>query len=117
MTGKMLADLGADVIKIEPPGGDPGRHRGPFAGEVPDPDESLPWWFLNKGKRGLTVDLDRADGQAVLRRLVASADVLRESFPVGWMAARHLGYEDLSAPLGRASCRERVCQYVLITVE
>lgn len=97
MTGKMLADLGADVIKIEPPGGDPGRHRGPFAGEAPDPTESLPWWFLNKGKRGVTVDLDRADGQAVLRRLVASADVLVESFPVGWMDERHLGYEDLSA--------------------
>lgn len=96
MAGKMLADLGADVIKIEPPGGDPGRHRGPFAGEVPDPADGLPWWFYNKGKRGLTLDLDRADGREVLRRLVATADVLIESFAPGWMAERGLGYDRLA---------------------
>lgn len=96
MAGKMLADLGADVVKIEPPGGELGRRRGPFAGEVPSADDGLPWWFYNKGKRAITLDLDRADGQAVLRRLVASADVLLESFPPGWMAERGLGHEDLA---------------------
>lgn len=96
LTGKLLADLGADVIKIEPPGGDPGRRRGPFAGREPDPEASLGWWFFNRGKRGVTLDLDRADGQAVLRRLAAGADVVVESHDPGWMAARGLGYADLA---------------------
>ncbi|HVM53800.1 MAG TPA: CoA transferase [Acidimicrobiales bacterium] len=97
LTGKLLADLGADVVKVEPPGGDPGRRRGPYAGEVPHPEESLGWWFFNRGKRGITLDLDRADGRAVMRRLAADADVLVESFDPGWLAERGLGYDDLAA--------------------
>lgn len=97
MCAKMLADLGADVIKIEPPGGDPGRRHGPFHGGSPDPERSLRWWFFNRGKRSVTLDLQSADGQSVLRRLAATADVVVESFDPGWLDERGLGYDALAA--------------------
>jgi benzylsuccinate CoA-transferase BbsE subunit/naphthyl-2-methylsuccinate CoA transferase subunit len=54
--GKLLADLGADVIKIEPPGGDPGRRVGPFYRDEPHPERSLGWFYGNTNKRGITLD-------------------------------------------------------------
>jgi crotonobetainyl-CoA:carnitine CoA-transferase CaiB-like acyl-CoA transferase len=97
LCGQILADLGADVVQIEPPGGSPVRRRGPFADDVPHPDRSLAWWSANRNKRGVTLDLDAARGQDLLRRLIARADFLVESETPGVMAARGLGYEDLAA--------------------
>ncbi len=97
LTGRLLADLGADVIKVEPPGGDPGRRRGPFYHDEIDPEKSLRWWFQNRGKRGITLDLDHEDGRSILRRLVADADVVIESFAPGWADERGIGYAALSA--------------------
>src|SRR5438067_1133564 len=74
-----LGDLGASVVKIEPPAGDFTRRLGPpFYG-----GESLPFLAVNRSKRGMTLDLGRAEGRAVLERLVAGADVLVESFAPG----------------------------------
>ena len=96
-TGKLLAALGADVLKIEPPGGDPLRSWPPFAADEPHPERSLRHLHLSSGKRSLVLDLDREAGQQLLRRLVPAADILLESFEPGHLAARGLGYEALSA--------------------
>jgi len=95
LCGKMFADLGADVIKIEPPGGDAARRQGPFYRDDPDPEKSLFFWAYNAGKRGVTLDIDQEAGRALLGRLVKTADFLVESFPAGRMKARGLGYDDL----------------------
>src|SRR5918996_1968250 len=97
MCGKLLADLGADVIKIEPPGGDPDRRLGPFYGDTPHPERSLAWFSLNTNKRGLTLNGDTADGQALLRALAQGADFLVESYPPGFLEARGIGFRQLSA--------------------
>ena len=60
--GKLLADMGADVIKVEPPGGDATRQLPPFWGDRPDPDGSLFFLYMNTSKRGVTLDLTRPDG-------------------------------------------------------
>jgi crotonobetainyl-CoA:carnitine CoA-transferase CaiB-like acyl-CoA transferase len=73
---RMLAELGADVVVVEPPGGSPHRVRPPFADDEPGPDRSLRWWGANAGKRSVTIDLDASVGAATLRRLIASADVV-----------------------------------------
>ena len=87
----LLGDFGADVIKIEPPGsGDPIRHSGPFVGE-----ESLYWNVEGRSKRSVTLDLRQPEGQAVLRKLVAHADVLVENFRPGTMARWGLSYDIL----------------------
>ena len=83
---KLLADLGADTIKIEPPGGDPTRQFGPFVGDVPDPDKSLFFFHYNTNKRGITLNVEHPEGRRLLRELVRSADVLIESFPPGYLA-------------------------------
>jgi len=93
--GKLLADLGADVIKVEPPGGDPSRRIPPFFHDEPHPDKSLYFFAFNTSKRSITLDLDSADGRALLRRLAARADVLIETFPPGHLDSLGLGYEAL----------------------
>lgn len=97
LAGKILAELGADVIKLEPPGGDAWGRRGPFLGDVEDPERSLRWLALNTSKRGITLDLDRARGQQLFRRLAAGADVILESFAPGHMAERGLDWPALRA--------------------
>lgn len=97
LCGQMLGDLGADVVQIEPPGGSPVRRRGPFADDVPHPDRSLPWWAVSRNKRGITLDLDRPEGQEMLRHLVARADFLIESDTPGIQAGRGLDYAALAA--------------------
>src|SRR5262252_5272265 len=62
LCGRLLADLGADVIKIEPPGGDSARRIGPFVDDTPHPDRSLFFWFYNLNKRSLTLDLTSSKG-------------------------------------------------------
>ncbi|MBI3953473.1 MAG: CoA transferase [Chloroflexi bacterium] len=93
---KLLADLGADVVRVEPPGGDPLRNLPPFYHDQPHPERSLYWFHFNTNKRGITLDLERADGRALFRRLVQRADVLVETFPPGHLAARGLGYDALA---------------------
>lgn len=81
---RLLADYGADVIKVEPPGeGDEARRQGPFVGDDPHPDKSIPFLYLNTNKRGVTLDLGTASGRSILGRLVESADVLVENLPPG----------------------------------
>jgi crotonobetainyl-CoA:carnitine CoA-transferase CaiB-like acyl-CoA transferase len=98
LCGQIFGDLGADVIKIEPPGGSPARRIGPFAGDrADDPDASLYWWAYNRNKRGITLDVASAEGRALLLRLVERADFVIESDNPGAMAALGLGYDDLAA--------------------
>ena len=95
LCGKMLGDLGADVIKIERPGGDPARNIGPFYKDKPDPEKSLFWFFTNTSKRGITLNIESSDGQAIFKRLVKTADFVIESFDPGYMPKLSLGYPDL----------------------
>ena len=96
LCGKLLGDLGADVIKIEKPGGDPSRAIGPFYRDTPHPEKSLYWWAFNVNKRGITLDIETADGQDIFKRLVKKADVVAESFEPGYMEERGLGYAAIS---------------------
>jgi crotonobetainyl-CoA:carnitine CoA-transferase CaiB-like acyl-CoA transferase len=95
MCGKLLGDLGAEVIKIEPPGGDPGRRIGPFYHDDPDPEKSLYWFAFNTSKWGITLDIETADGREVFKRLVKSADFVIESFSPGHLDQLGLGYSAL----------------------
>ncbi|MFC1991996.1 CoA transferase, partial [Chloroflexota bacterium] len=95
MCGKLLGDLGADVIKIERPGGDPARNIGPFYHDEPDPEKSLFWFALNTSKRGITLNIETEEGQEIFRRLVKNADFVIESFSPGYMDGLGLGYRDL----------------------
>ncbi len=95
LCAQILGDLGADVIKIEPPGGSPARKIGPFFEDLPHPDRSLYWWAYNRNKRGITLDITRAEGHDLLVRLARGADFLVESHDPGYLAALGLGYEDL----------------------
>jgi len=61
--GKLFGDLGADVVKIEPPGGEPSRRIGPFLDDIPHPERSLSFWYYNTSKRGITLNLETADGR------------------------------------------------------
>jgi crotonobetainyl-CoA:carnitine CoA-transferase CaiB-like acyl-CoA transferase len=96
LCGKILAALGADVIKVERPGGDPARRLSPFYHDVPDPEKSLYWWAFNTDKRSITLDIEKPGGQKVLKRLVETADFVIESFPPGYMDKLGLGYPNLS---------------------
>lgn len=102
--GKLLADLGADVVKIEPPAGDPMRQRGPLyppAGDAtaasPAGERSLYWWHFNTSKRGITLDIETEQGQALFRRLAGAADIVLESFTPGYLDALGLGWQALHA--------------------
>jgi benzylsuccinate CoA-transferase BbsE subunit len=83
LCGRTLADLGADVVKVEPLGGESGRWEPPFADDQPGLDRSLAWLAGNSNKRGIVCDLDSAEGQDVFRRLCAVADVVVESCSPG----------------------------------
>lgn len=96
LCGKILGDLGADVIKVEPPGGDPARKMGPFYQDIPHPEKSLYWLAYNNNKRGMTLNIETADGRAILEKLLLSTDILIESFSPGYMEQRGLGFSDLS---------------------
>ncbi len=95
LCGRVLGDFGADVIKIEPPGGDPGRAIGPFYHDIPDPEKSLYWLAYNCNKRGITLNIEVTEGQAIFKKLVTSADFVIESFRPGHMAGHGLGYDNL----------------------
>jgi len=94
---RLMADLGADVVKIESPAGDPLRHRGPFPGDIPHPERSGLFLALNLNKRGVTLDVATASGRRILGGLVAEADAVVESFPPGRLDAWGIGYDSLAA--------------------
>ncbi len=96
LCGQILADLGADVIAVEPPGGNTARRRGPFAEDSPGPERSLYWWAYARNKRSVTLDLSTAEGRDLLLRLAEGAHFLIESERPGRMAELGLGYEDLA---------------------
>jgi len=83
--GKVLGDLGADVIKIEPLGGDPARNIGPFYKDIAHPEKSLYWWAYNTSKRGITLNIESSDGRKIFKKLVKTADVVLESVPPAYM--------------------------------
>jgi crotonobetainyl-CoA:carnitine CoA-transferase CaiB-like acyl-CoA transferase len=96
MCGKMLSDMGADVIKIEPPGhGDPSRHLPPFAGDSPHPEKSGMFLYLNTGKRSLTLDPTQPSGATIFKQLLSRADILIENHPPGFLARHGLDYDSL----------------------
>jgi len=95
LCGKLLGDLGADVIKIEKPSGDPARSIGPFYHNEADPEKSLSWFAFNTSKRGITLDIEKTDGQEIFKKLVKTADFVIESFTPGYMDNLSLGYSDL----------------------
>ncbi|MGQ4810153.1 Succinyl-CoA:(R)-benzylsuccinate CoA-transferase subunit BbsE [Candidatus Entotheonellaceae bacterium PAL068K] len=97
MSSKILADLGADVLQIEPPGGHPARRLGPFYHDEVHPERSLFWWSYTVNKRSISLDITTSDGQHLLKRLVSSAHFLIESGAPGELAALGLGYADLAA--------------------
>ena len=110
--GKLLVDLGADVIKIEPPDGDPARRRPPWlpaatgvtvgsststrSEGTSEARRSLPFVYANTGKRSLALDLDDPEDRERFRRLASTADLIVESFAPGTLERRGLGYGDLS---------------------
>jgi crotonobetainyl-CoA:carnitine CoA-transferase CaiB-like acyl-CoA transferase len=96
MCGKMLSDMGAEVIKIEPPGcGDRSRHLPPFPGDIPHPEKSGVFLYLNTGKKGLTLDPGKPSGAAIFKDLLARADILIENHPPGFLDGLGLDYESL----------------------
>ena len=95
LAARLMADMGADVIKVEPPAGEPGRRIGPFVDDRPHRDRSLFFWFYNLNKRGITLDLGREAGVELLRRLADSADLIIENFKPGRLADLGLGWERL----------------------
>jgi benzylsuccinate CoA-transferase BbsE subunit len=95
LCGRILADLGADVIKVEKPGGDSGRGIGPFYQRTPNGDRSLFWFAYNANKRGITLKIDSSEGKQILKTLAGKAEFIIESFPPGYMDELGLGYSDL----------------------
>lgn len=94
---KLLADLGADVIKIEPPSGDESRRVPPFKNDVPHHEKSLYFLHFNTNKRGITLDVEKPDGSAIFLELARKADVVLETAKPGRMDELGMGYEALRA--------------------
>ena len=89
--GKQMADMGADVIKIEPPGGEAARTVGPFYQDIPNRERSLYFCHYNTSKRGVTLNLEMADGRRLFRQMAEKADVILETFRPGYLASLGLG--------------------------
>jgi len=99
LCGRILADLGADVIKLEQPSGDSGRRVGPFYHDDLSPEKSLHWFAYNANKRSITLNIDNAKGQGIFLKLVRKSDVVLESFPPGYLDRLGLGYINLCEEL------------------
>ena len=93
---RLLGDYGADVLKLEPPGGAALRRMGPFFGDDPHPEKSLFFLVMNLNKKGATLNLDSGTGRAILKELAQHVDVVVETFRPGYLASVGLGYEDLA---------------------
>ncbi len=96
LCGRILADLGADAIAVEPVAGNPARRIGPFYHDINHPEKSLFWFLLNTNKQGVTLNLETPEGKEIFKRLVKTADFVIESYPPGYMESLGLGYETLS---------------------
>ncbi|MBN2403175.1 MAG: CoA transferase [Spirochaetes bacterium] len=96
LCGKILGDLGADVIKIEKPGGDLSRNIGPYYNNTADPEKSLYWFAFNSSKRSITLNIEDSEGYEIFKKLCSNADILLESFKPGYMNNLGLGYKELS---------------------
>ena len=94
--GKILADLGVDVVKVEKPGGNASRKIGPFYHDIIDPEKSLHWFAHSNNTRGITLDIETSDGREIFKDLVKTADFIIESFPPRYMDNLGLGYAELS---------------------
>jgi CoA:oxalate CoA-transferase len=92
---RLLADYGADVLKLEPPGGAALRRMGPFYHDEPHPEKSLFFLLLNLNKKGATLNLETSAGQAILKRLAQHVDVIVETYSPDYLASLTLGYDDL----------------------
>jgi crotonobetainyl-CoA:carnitine CoA-transferase CaiB-like acyl-CoA transferase len=95
--GKLFADFGADVIKVEEPGGDPSRRAGPFPHDRPDPERSAAFGFFNRNKRGVTLSLAASGSRPILADLAASADLILAALPLPQLADLGLSLEVLAA--------------------
>jgi crotonobetainyl-CoA:carnitine CoA-transferase CaiB-like acyl-CoA transferase len=95
LCGKLLGDMGMDVVKVEPPGGDPSRSEPPFAKGHAHREGSLRFAYLNAGKRSITLDITTPHGKKLLLRLVENADIVLETFAPGFLASHNLTYSDL----------------------
>jgi CoA:oxalate CoA-transferase len=95
LCAKILGDFGADVIKVEPSGGESGRTMPPFFHDDPHPEKSLFFLLLNLNKRGITLNLETPQGADIFKNLVRHADVVVETFPPGYLASLGLGYDIL----------------------
>ena len=96
LCGKILADLGADVIQIEPPGGSPARELGPYYHDEAEPEKSLFWWAYAANKRGITLNIESSVGHSLLLKLVKDADFVIESFSPKYMDGLGLSYAALA---------------------
>ena len=94
---KLLADMGADVIKVEPPDGDVGRNMPPFLNGEPHPEKSLYFLYRNANKRGITLNIESDEGRDILRKLAKSADVLVENYGPGYIESLGIGYDALQS--------------------
>ena len=92
---KLLADMGAEVIKIEKPGGDSSRYIGPFLNNVPHPERSLSFFYHNTNKRGITLNVEKSAGREIFCRLLKGADIVIETFPPGYLAEIALDFAAL----------------------
>ena len=97
---KLFADFGADVIKVEPPGGDRSRSVGPWYQGRSGPERSGTFCYFNTNKRSLLLDIERAEARAVIERLIARADILIESQPAGRLDALGYGWDAIRAARG-----------------
>lgn len=97
LAGKLFADMGAEVIIVEPPGGSRMRGYGPFLDDVPGPDRSLFWWHYNTSKLGITLDLDAEPDRGRFRKLLASADVMITCETPRRLSELGLDYADVQA--------------------
>src|SRR5262249_15441704 len=95
LCGRLLADMGADVIKVEPPGGDAARRNGPFVDDAPPPDRSLFFWFYTLNRRAMTLDITQRQGTQILLKLAKSADLVIESSRPLRMSGLGAGWEAL----------------------
>ncbi len=95
--GRVLADLGAEVILVEPPGGAPVRHEAPYLADEPGAERAFAHLYLNTNKRSVVLDLDAPDDRARFVDLVATADVLLETLPPGRLDELGLGHAALRA--------------------
>lgn len=96
LAGKLLADMGADVVKIEPPAGSSARTVGPFVSDQPGPNRSLNFWYHNTNKRSAVLDVETPAGREAMRALCATADIVIDDREPGSLALHGIAYGDAS---------------------